>query len=356
MTTLYIGIVSTYISNFLARISYEKQYRRLAIFWSGLTAAILVSVAGLRNGIGDTSAYMEGYSRMAANPPKFTFEGEFGFKLLQLILIQISSNPQIFIFTVALITHLLNTISFAKYKTYLELQVYLYITSGYYIISMNGMRQCLAAAILLMCTKFILEGKFKHFLTCVLIISSIHKSIFIMIPIYFIVRQEAWSKRVIQLMVVSLIGVLFYNQLSTILFKAIEDTKYGVYTEYVFGGSSFTRTIVNAVPVILAYLKRNEIKEKWPEGNIFVNLSLINLVFVSFSMANMIFNRFTLYFQLYNFILIPFIIKNCLKGKEKRLVYFALIICYFIFFYYEQAIGMNLKYTSDYLKLSNILY
>ena len=356
MAVFYITIVSTYIFNLLTMISYKKKYYMLAIFWLIMTAIFLVCVSGLRNGIGDTGAYMDGYVRMAEGINKFKFEGEFLFYLLQLMLIQISSDPQIFLFTTALITNVLNIISFNKYRTYLELEIYLYITSGYYIISMNGIRQCLAASILLMCTKFVVEGKFKEYLVCIIIISFIHKSVLIMIPLYFIIRQEAWSKRVIQLMVVSLIGVIFYNQLSTILFKAIEDTKYGVYTEYVFGGSSFTRTIVNAVPVILAYLKRDEIKAKWPEGNIFVNLSVINLVFVSFSMMNMIFNRFTLYFQLYNFILIPFIIKNCLKGKEKRLVYFALIICYFIFFYYEQAIGMSLKYTSDYLDLSNILY
>ena len=356
MAVFYATIVSTYIFSLLARISYEKKYRYLDVFWLALTAIVLICVSGLRNGIGDTSAYMQGYANMAISNEKFKFEGEFLFYLFQLILIKISSDPQFFIFIVALITNLLNVISFNKYKSYLELQVYLYITSGYYIVSMNGIRQCLAASIFLMCTKFIIKGKFKEYLICVIVISFIHQSALILIPLYFIIRQEAWSKRVIQMIFFAMIGVLFYEQLSAILFKAIEDTKYSVYSEYVFGGSSLMRTMVNSVPVILAFLKRKEIKEKWPKGNVFVNFSVINLVFVSFSMANMIFNRFTLYFQLYNFILIPYIIKNCLNGKERRLVYFGLIICYFIFFYYEQVIGMGLTYPSKHLDLYNILY
>lgn len=356
MAVFYVTLVSTYIFNLLARIAYKKKYRYLAIFWLALTALVLICVSGLRNGIGDTGAYMDGYSRMAASKPKFKFEGEFLFYLLQLLLIKISSDPQFFIFIVALITNLLNVISFNKYKSYLELQVYLYITSGYYIVSMNGIRQCLAAAIFLMCTKFIIKGKFKQYLICVIVISFIHQSALILIPLYFIIRQEAWSKRVIQMMVLSLIGVLFYEQLSVILFKAIEDTKYSVYSEYVFGGSSLMRTIVNSVPVILAFLKRKEIKESWPESNVFINFSVINLVFVSFSMANMIFNRFTLYFQLYNFILMPFIIKNCFKGKERRIIYFGLIVCYLIFFYYEQVIGMKMSYPTKFNLMKFIFY
>ena len=108
------------------------------------------------------------------------------------------------------------------------------------------------------------------------------------------------------------------------------------------------RVVVNAVPVILSYLKREDLKEAWPESNVFINMSIINTMFVAAGMFNWIFNRFTLYLQLYNFVLIPFIIKNCFKGKEKRLVYFAFIICYFIFFYYEQVIGMGMGYPTNF--------
>lgn len=355
MVVFYATIISTYILNLLARIAYEKKYRYLAIFWISFTAVIIICVSGLRSGIGDTGAYMQGYESMATGQSKFKFEGEFLFGILQLLVLQISSDPQIFIFVIALITNLLNIICFNKYRSYLELEIYLYITSGYYIVSMNGIRQCLAAAILFICTKFIVDGYFKKYFVCVVIISFIHQSALIMIPLYFIIRQEAWSKRVIQMMILGFIGVLFYDQLSAILFKVIEDTKYNVYSEYVFGGSSFTRTLVNAVPVVLAFIKRKDIKEKWPEGDIFINISILNLIFVSFSMVNMIFNRFTFYFQPYNFILIPFIIKNCFKGKERRIIYLGLIVCYFIFFYYEQVIGMGMSYPTK-LNLKELIF
>lgn len=356
MAIFYATLVSTYISYFLARISYDKKFKSIATFWSVVVFIILALVSGGRSGIGDTGAYKHSYTLLASNPNSFKFEGDFGFSLLSLALIQISTDPQILIFTTALITNLFNIITFNKYKSYLELQVYLYITSGYYTVTMNGIRQCLAAAILFACTNVIIDGKFKKYLIIVLLASTIHKSALILIPVYYIVRQEAWSKQIVKLIILSVIGVIFYNQLEPILFKLIGNTQYGHYSQFNEGGSSFIRTVVNAVPVILAYLKRNELKEKWDNSNIFVNISVINLVFVAFGMYQWIFNRFTMYFQLYNFILLPYIIKNCFKGKEKRLLYVGLIVCYFIFFYREQVMGFDMNYTSKYLDFEKLFY
>lgn len=356
MGIFYATLISTYIGYFLARISYDKKIKYLAIFWSIIVLIILVFVAGLRDGIGDTYAYKASYIKLVNNPSLFKFKGDFGLDLLSLLLIQVSTDPQILIFITALITNLFNIIEFNKYRSYLELQIYIYITSGYYIVTMNGIRQCLVAAILFGCTNMIVEGKFKRYLIIVLLVSTMHKSALILIPMYYIVRHEAWSKQIIKLIIISAICIVFYNQLEPILFKAIENTQYSNYSGYDEGGSSFIRTLVNAVPVILAYLKRSELKEKWDNSNIFVNISVINLVFVALGMYQWIFNRFTLYFQLYNFILIPYIIKNCVRGREKRLLYIGVIVCYLIFFYREQVIGLNMSYTSKYLNFNKLFY
>lgn len=348
MAVFYATLVSTYISYFLARIAYEKKFRGLAIFWTLFVAIILILVSGLRSGIGDTEMYMHSYSILASDPSKFEFGKDFGFNMLSLLLIKVSKDPQFLVFSIALITNLLNVISFNKYRSYLELEVYMYITSGYYTITMNGMRQCLTAAIMFMCTPLIIKGSFKLYFIAVLLISMFHGSALMMIPIYFIVRQEAWSKKMIYFMIFGVLAVLFYDVVSPMFFKALESTQYAEYSNYDGGGSSLMRTIVNAVPVILAYLKRDKLKELWPESNIFVNMSIINTLFVSFGMFNWIFNRFTIYLQLYNFIIIPFIISKCFKGKERRLIYFGFLVCYFIFFYYEQVIALGMGYPTKF--------
>lgn len=356
MAVFYSTIISTYVFYLLARISYDKKFKSLAIFWTVLVMMILIIVSGLRQGIGDTYFYKHSYEILAQNPSSFKLEGDFALNLISLLLINFTTDPQAIIFVAALITNLLNIIMFSKYRSYLELQVYIYITSGYYFVTMNGIRQCIAAALLFACTPLIINGKFFKYCICVLLISTFHQSALALIPIYFVVMEKAWSKRMIRFMVISLIGIILYQLLSPLLFKALENTTYGQYGSSSEGGSSMMRTIVNAVPVVLAFLKRKELEKSWPMNDLFVNMSIINLIFVALGMFNWIFNRFTLYLQLYNFVLIPAIIKTSFKGKERRLVYFAVLVCYFVFMYYEQVMGMGMKYTSQYFDIHKILY
>ncbi len=283
MLPFYSTIISTYIFYLLARFAYDKNFKGKAIFFSVIVALILVFLSGLRSGIGDTPFYKHSYELLVQNPNQFKFDGDFALNLLSLFLMQISTNPQILIFTVALITNILNVIMFNKYRSYLELQVYMYITSGYYITTMNGLRQCLAAALLFACTQLIIKGKFIPYCICVVLISTFHESALMMLPIYFVVRQEAWSKKIVIFIGLAVVGVFGYNIISPIIFKALESTSYGHYSQFNEGGiPSAMRTLVNSVPVIFAYLKRHELKEKWPDSNIFVNMSIINVIFVAF--------------------------------------------------------------------------
>lgn len=356
MATMYATLISTFILSLFSRIAKDKKYKYLAIFWMLIVAIILIIFSGFRTGsIGDTGMYKHSYSLYASNPNAVKFDRDPGFTLLNLILIQFSTNPQTLVFVTSLIVNLFNVLFLYKYSTYLELQIYLYITSGYLTTSMNGMRQCLAAAILFVFNNLLIKGKFKLYLLTVLLVSTIHASALIMIPVYFIVREEAWSRKVIIMSLLAGIGVVFYNFLSPLLFKLLESTQYAGYAQFNEGGSSFTRVIVNMVPVILAYIKRKGLKENWKESNIFTNMAILNVIFVALGLFNWIFNRFTIYMQLYNFILISYMIKNCFKGKEKRLLYFGVLVCYFIFFYREQVIGMNMNYRSV-LNLQDIFY
>lgn len=354
MLVFYWTIVITYILSLISRMMNDNRKKSIAIFISFLVAIILIFISGLRSGMGDTYFYKHSYDLLVQNPENMPLDKDIGFNLFSLMLTYISSNSQILIFISALITNLINIIIFNKYISYLELQVYLYITSGYYFVTMNGIRQCLAAAFIFMCTKFIVDGKFKIYCVLIIIISTFHESALVMIPLYFIVRNESWSKKIYILIILSVVGVLFYKQLEPIIFKAIENTQYGHYNTFEEGGSSIIRTIVSSVPVVLSFIKRKELKENWGKSNIFVNISLINLIFVAMGMNNWIFNRFTIYLQLYNFILIPYIIKNCFKGAERRLLYYGVIVCYFIFFFREQVIGFDTIFESKYLNMENI--
>ena len=352
MEAFYFTLISTYILALISRIS--KNRRILSYLFIFLVFIVMFIISAFRNDIGDTFGYKLTYT-MNDNY-KFSMEGDWGFSLFQYVLYKINSNPLFLLIVTSLITVGFNIYNMYHYCSLLELEIYMYITSGYFTTTMNGVRQSMLAAIVFTFTRIIEKENTKLFIIAVILVSPFHQSVLILIPIYFILKSEPWSKTTLFVIGVSCLVFLGFSTLFPTLLRMLDNSNYGVYAEADMGGSSFMRVVVNAVPVILTYIKRNELKKLWAKSNIFVNMSLINVIFVAFGMYNWIFNRFTIYFQLYNFVLVPYIIQNCFKGKERRILYFGFMICYFIFFYYEQVIGLNMQYDSEYLSFIRIFY
>lgn len=347
MATFYFALIGSYIFSLIARIiKNKKNYPNL--YFSIFAILILALISGLRWGIGDTPAYVHLYSLIEPGyDPKGGYE--LGFVLFLAILKSISKDPQFMIFVTGIITTILNLWTIRKYckDSYFELAIFVYVASGYYLVTMNGIRQSLAASIIFAVTSFILRGEFKKYLFLCILMTTFHTSALVMIPAYYVVRNEAWSKRIYQLLILFLIGMFLYEPLMAVVYKLLGNSKYADYQNFNEGGSNILRVIVFAVPVILSYVKRDKLKE-WPEANIFVNMSLISFLIMGFSLYNWIFARFTIYFQIYSFVLLAYIIKNCFEKSEKRLIYYGFLVCYFLFFIYEYKISLGIVYTSNF--------
>ncbi|EHR1327892.1 EpsG family protein [Clostridium perfringens] len=347
MAAFYFALIGSYVFSLIARIiKNKKNYPNL--YFSIFAILILALIAGLRWGIGDTPAYVHLYSLIEPGyDPKGGYE--LGFVLFLAILKSISKDPQFMIFVTGIITTILNLWTIRKYckDSYFELAIFVYVASGYYLVTMNGIRQSLAASIIFAGTSFILRGEFKKYLFLCILMTTFHTSALVMIPAYYVVRNEAWSKRIYQLLILFLIGMFLYEPLMAVVYKLLGNSKYADYQNFNEGGSNILRVIVFAIPVILSYIKRDKLKE-WPEANVFVNMSLISFFIMGFSLYNWIFARFTIYFQVYSFVLLAYIIKMCFGGSERRLIYYGFLVCYFLFFIYEYKISLGMVYTSNF--------
>ncbi|MCQ6278898.1 EpsG family protein [Bacillus sp. EB600] len=355
MEILWINFFAVYISSFLARFFSKPLYtetpfikpNKLIIF---LTILSLVLISGLRNNIGDTYFYMHSYKTQDFSLQDIKFSGDFGFNILQSLLQKISRDPQILIFTVALITNLFIVMVLYKYSRMIELSLFVYIASGMYTVSMNGIRQFLAAAILFTATKYIFDGNLKKYMLIVLLASTVHQTALIFLPIYFVVRREAWSKVTFILLGLAILLAAGFNQFSGILFKALDDTQYGHYSNFSEGGANILRVTVTGAPLIVAFIGRERLRELWPKSDYIVNLSILGFVFMVISSKNWIFARFDIYFGLYSLILISWIV-NLFSNQDRRVIYYVILGCYFIYFYYEQVISLNIIYKSIYIHL-----
>lgn len=82
--------------------------------------------------------------------------------------------------------------------------------------------------------------------------------------------------------------VIGFNQFTEVLFKTIEDTQYGQYKEFHEGGANILRVAVDSVPLILAYIGRDRLREIFPKCDYIVNMALLGTVFMFISTQNWI--------------------------------------------------------------------
>ncbi|MEO3945378.1 EpsG family protein [Gorillibacterium sp. CAU 1737] len=314
-----------------------------------LASMALVLVAGLRNNIGDTFSYMHAYRYGVFTWSSLDFSKDFGFNILQLLLKQISDDPQLLVFVTATVTTGLIVRILYRYSRMYELSLYLYITTGMFTTSMNGIRQFLAAAILFAGTRYLLNGDWKRFFLLVLFASTVHRSALVLLPLYFLVRAPAWTKQTFLLIGGAILIVLGFNQISGTVFSVIQDTQYGHYSSFSEGGASLVRVLVAAAPLAIAFYGRHKLKLLSPQLDPIINLSLLNVLVLLIATQNWIFARFTIYFGLYPLLLIPWLVK-VFREKDQKLFYYVLILFYLLFFLYECIIAYGgLQYGSRYL-------
>ncbi|AWD67011.1 MULTISPECIES: EpsG family protein [Priestia] len=357
MTFLWINLFLVFIFSFFGRyfgntvitnISTVSIKPKKMLTFIALVSLVLLS--GLRNNIGDTFAYMHSYETNDYTWDSIKNGKDIGFGILQILLQKISEDPQILVFTTALITNVLVVFVLYRYSRMFELSLYIYITGGLFLVTMNGIRQTLAAAIIFTATKFLIEGNWKSYFLVVVFASFFHQSALILIPIYFIVRSKAWSKATVVLIALAIIIVLGFNQFSTLLFSAIQDTQYSDYQNVNEGGANILRVAVNAGPLLIAFLGRDKLRRIFPNSDSIINMALIGCVFMLISTQNWIFARFWIYFNLYQLIVISWIVK-LFREKDEKLIYYAILVLYFIYYYYENVISLGIFYKSDYLNL-----
>ncbi|MGG7078777.1 EpsG family protein [Clostridium sardiniense] len=342
-------LISTYILALLSRLMEGRKKYIQSKYFLVILAIVLILIAGLRTNIGDTGTYIRSYIDFEGKTLSEALEnkGDWGFYLFTYYIYQISSNPQVMIFINALITQILYLRFFLRYKSLLELEVFMYISSGYYFVTMNGIRQSLAAGIIMIGTKYIISGNFKKFFIIIVAASIFHQSALIMIPIYFISRMKPWSKKIFIMIGIAVVGTILFYELLPILERILQGTNYEhyikVFQEGTEQGANILRVLVAAVPLVLAYIRRKDLEDS-SFNRVFINMSVINFVFMLFSLQTWIFARFTMYFNMFNFILLPSVISSWKSNKEKRLLYILFIICYLLFFMKEQMTAERIRF------------
>lgn len=343
---------------------YEK---RANLFMALVTFSVIIFFASMRSAVADTAAYI----KMFNDYPLFGNAHDFildetardpGFRFLSILIkTYISDSYTVWFTIIAIITGIGIMIPLYKYSCNFGVSAFLFMASCQFSWMFNGMRQFFVASILFLCTGLILKNKTLLYITIVCVLSTIHTSALIMIPMYFIVKSEPWSKRTMLFIGCVVLAILFTSQFTDLLTDVVEDTNYATSVEEfkdTDDGTSTIRILVESVPIIIAFIYRKKIKDKLtPIIKLSINMSLIAsglYVISKIAKSGILLGRLPIYFSLYNLILLPWLLKTLFKDREKDLMYYIMIVCYLVFFYYQMYITWN--GFGYYSKLLNISY
>ncbi len=244
-----------------------------------------------------------------------------------------------------------------RYSEYKWLSCYLFVAGNLFSYFFNGMRQFIAMAVLMGCIGLLLEKKYVKFILLIAFLAQIHGSAWFFIIVIFLQRCEPWSKMMGGVVVLSLIAGLCFDSLTGVMDTVLENTQYaGMGAEMASGeGSSVIRVLVDAVPVVLAWIGREQIRH---ENNTFidlcVNCSIMNMALMILSTFSfgIYMGRVAIYFGMFNIFLLPWLLFKLTSGKNTKIIVAAFIAVYGLYFFYQMEIAWNgWPYVSDVLNL-----
>ena len=363
---IIFGILANVTSKTVCVDSENMIYeQRVNLFFALITFSVIIFFASLRSSVADTGAYISMFKSYPSDLSQIdgllngVAKRYPGFLVLTVLLKKFTSDYNVWLTIIAVISGICVMIPLYKYSSNFGVSAFLFMASCQFSWMFNGMRQFLVASIIFACTGLVLRRKFIPYAIIVCLLSTIHTSALILIPMYFIVTGEPWNKRTMLFVGAIVLAVLFTSKFTGMLEDVVENTDYATSMEEfkeTDDGTSIMRIAVESVPVIIAFVYRNRIKDKLtPIIKLSINMSLVAsglYVISKIARSGIMLGRLPIYFSMYNLILSPWLIKNIFNKEEKRLVYYIMVVLYIAFFYYQMVVAWDgFGYASKILNL-----
>lgn len=349
---IYTSIMGFFTN--MKSIKLKKGLRRENIvpkYLSYLTFFLLIFFVGMRTNVLDTSTYIDFFESLPRSifkiNPNNTYGFETGFVVFSILIKQfISTNPNVWLMIIALISGICVMIPLRKYSLNFGFSAFLFISTTSFSWMINGMRQFICVTILFYFTNLILEHKTFKYIILVLLLSTIHTSCIIAIPVYFLVQDKPWDKKNIFLVALVVCVLLFTGSFVSVLNQLLLGTTYeGITSQFSNDdGVNLIRVLVNAMPTIIAFIFRKRLEKIDSKIiNLCINMSFVStmLYVIGSATSGILVGRLPIYFSLYNLILLPNMIEYLIKPKHRILVYIVCGFLYIIYFYYQMDIAWN---------------
>ena len=333
----------------------EEEENRAAFIAAILAYLPTIILMGLRDSMGDTDGYIDTFN---ANRAESVFESlsdrNPGYSaVMNFFKLYISENANYFLLFITFLSVLLMLKTYCKYSPMLALSSYVFFGSTEVSYLYNGARQFLALAIMFYAFKYIEQKKLIKYAICALLAFSIHQTVIIVIPAYFLASGKFLNYKIILMgfatIAATAFSSLFIDYLNELF---ISESVYSQYYDMLIDteGINIFRVLVAAIPFVLCMIYKKRIDEL--DDNILncsANLSVLALAVSVFAAASggQLLGRLAEYYLIYNTLTYPLLFKRVVSKNARLALQVCLMIGYFFFFFYQFTVMWGQGYQSN---------
>ena len=320
---LYLDYNSVY--NIKRRNDYYIRYLLLL----ALSTMILGLVSGLRGpsvGTDVNYTYLPNFNHFLLGSQKeYT---EVGFNYLNRFILLFTSNGQALIIITSLIfSSSLIRISI-KYSKSVAVSLLVAFLSTIYFVSLNNIRQSIAAIIVLEAYPYLVDKKLVKYIIVTLIATIFHISALIAIPVYFVVNNDIVRKYLFSFCLTLCILLPILAKFALYL---ISHTKYEYFlvSEFNNGDVNTVNIIYGFVYFVISFILLYKDRMRYKEVYVLLIMQFlyffVSIISIFIPVSEMI-SRIASYFLYYQILLIPYIVYREYKisGKIIFLTFYTL--------------------------------
>ncbi len=256
---------------------------------------------------------------------------EFGFNgIVALMQFIFGKNCYLLIFALfAFITVFFFVKAIGKQSEWYAFSLFLLLANGFYFSSLNSVRYYVAFAIALYSMRYVIEKQHLKFILTIIAASLIHKTVLIVIPIYYLCRIR-WRKEFLALLsAFGLSLVLFKNFYRKIIFLF-----YPFYRGSAFDNNrvSYVNIAKAAAIVVLCIIFYKQCIKDDIKNTFYFNLNVLALIVYACCSFVPEYTRLGYYMSASHIFLVPSVLKR-IPDKRKRIFFSAVTaLCYAAYF------------------------
>lgn len=290
---------------------------------------ILFGVAACRLNVGnDYAKYVEFMHLVVSDAYVPT---EVGFNWLVRILYGISGfeNYLLVFAFFALATIVLFLGAIYKQSTNFIFSFFLFMAFAYYFQSFSTVRYYLAVAVALYAVPYVLRREWVKFLMLILLGATFHKSLLVVIPLYFLasLNWKKWTVLPVTLVCISFFFFQdFYLRVLIFLYPTYENT------EYLDGGTSYVNILRCAAVLVLSLLYYRQTVKADPRNRFYFYCNAGALILYTCCSFIPIISRIGYYLTITHIFFLPALADGIRNDKLKRLFIWGIVAAGILYF------------------------